>query len=334
MTSERTQTQPTAVPESRQGDERIVQPVARLDPQLVKELSQLRPWITVAHIAREWLFILAPIILCIQYWSLWLYVAVVIWIGARQHALGILMHEGTHYRITKNRLLNELIGHVFLAFPTLGSMSGFRATHFAHHRSPNTEDDPDWTYRHGEEWRFPKSRVALYWMLIRDALGINSAEYPKLGRRYASAAHHSKWISLGRITSYVVVLGVFYHFRLLWAVGLFWFVPFLTSHKIIMRIRNISEHHGGPEIGGHPYRETRTTIPSWWERLLIAPLNVNYHLEHHLFPSVPFYNLPRVHQELLKNDTFRNSAYITQTYRGVLRECQGLDRPQGTSTPG
>lgn len=125
MTSERTQTQPTAVPESRQGDERIVQPVARLDPQLVKELSQLRPWITVAHIAREWLFILAPIILCIQYWSLWLYVAVVIWIGARQHALGILMHEGTHYRITKNRLLNELIGHVFLAFPTLGSMSGF-----------------------------------------------------------------------------------------------------------------------------------------------------------------------------------------------------------------
>lgn len=324
----------TTVPESGRKDEPIVQRVERVDPQLVKELSQLRPWITIAYIAREWLFILVPILLCIQYWNPVFYLAVVIWIGARQHALGILMHEGTHYRITKNRVLNELIGHVFLAFPTLGTMSGFRATHFAHHRSPNTEDDPDWTYRHGEEWRFPKSRMALYGMLIRDALGFNSAEYPKLGRRYAAAARHSIWITLGRIVSYVVVLGIFYHFRLLWAVGLYWAVPFLTTHKIIMRIRNISEHHGGPEYGDHPYRETRTTIPSWWERLLIAPLNVNYHLEHHLCPSVPFYNLPRLHQELLKNDVFRQSAYITQTYRGVLRECQGLDRPVGITKRG
>ncbi|MDH3716834.1 MAG: fatty acid desaturase family protein [Planctomycetota bacterium] len=305
-------------------DELVVQPPEKLDPQLVKELSRLRPWIPIAYIAREWLFILAPIIICIHYWHPLLYVAVVVWIGSRQHALGVLLHEATHYRVTKNRFLNELIGHVFLAFPTLASMSGFRATHFAHHRAPNTDDDPDWTYRLNDEWHFPKSRLALAWLLIRDAIGLNTLEYPKLGRRYADAVGQSAWIKLARICSYLVVFAIFWHFRLLWAVGMYWFVPYLTAHKVILRIRSISEHHGGPEIGGHPYRETRTTIPSWWERILISPLNVNYHLDHHLYPSVPFYNLPKLHRALQKCDKFRDTAYITQTYCGVLRECRGI----------
>jgi fatty acid desaturase len=29
-----------------------------------------------------------------------------------------------------------------------------------------------------------------------------------------------------------------------------------------------------------------------------APKQVNYHLEHHLYPSIPFYYLPRVHAVL------------------------------------
>ena len=28
------------------------------------------------------------------------------------------------------------------------------------------------------------------------------------------------------------------------------------------------------------------------------PHKVNYHIEHHLYPSVPFYNLPECHREM------------------------------------
>ena len=36
-------------------------------------------------------------------------------------------------------------------------------------------------------------------------------------------------------------------------------------------------------------RSIRANLP---ERLLIAPLLIHYHFEHHLLPGVPYYNLP------------------------------------------
>ena len=36
----------------------------------------------------------------------------------------------------------------------------------------------------------------------------------------------------------------------------------------------------------------------WWERLLIAPNCVNYHMEHHLLITVPHYNLRAMHERL------------------------------------
>ena len=47
-------------------------------------------------------------------------------------------------------------------------------------------------------------------------------------------------------------------------------------------------------------KNTRTTTARWWERLLIAPNCVNFHLEHHLLPTVPHYNLRRMHRMLRK----------------------------------
>jgi fatty acid desaturase len=69
------------------------------------------------------------------------------------------------------------------------------------------------------------------------------------------------------------------------------------------------------------FRESRTTYPTILERLLLGTNNINYHLDHHLYPSVPFYNLPALHDSLLKTKDFRENAHITTTYLGVLREC-------------
>jgi fatty acid desaturase len=40
--------------------------------------------------------------------------------------------------------------------------------------------------------------------------------------------------------------------------------------------------------------------PAWLE-WLIFPHHVNYHIEHHLYASVPHYHLPALHKELQKN---------------------------------
>ncbi len=44
-------------------------------------------------------------------------------------------------------------------------------------------------------------------------------------------------------------------------------------------------------------------------------------MEHHLYPSVPFYNLAKLHKKLMESEQFRNNAHITHSYFGVLQEC-------------
>ena len=47
--------------------------------------------------------------------------------------------------------------------------------------------------------------------------------------------------------------------------------------------------------------------------------NLNYHLEHHLFPGVPWYNLPRLHA-LLADEYRRAGAFAHRSYLGFLWE--------------
>ena len=59
------------------------------------------------------------------------------------------------------------------------------------------------------------------------------------------------------------------------------------------------------------------------ERIFVAPKNVNYHIEHHFFPSVPFYRLPELHAILMSKPGYREGAHVTRTYWGVLEESVG-----------
>jgi fatty acid desaturase/nitrite reductase/ring-hydroxylating ferredoxin subunit len=58
----------------------------------------------------------------------------------------------------------------------------------------------------------------------------------------------------------------------------------------------ITQHAGLREDVLDHRLNTRTVYMNPVFRFLY--LNMNYHLEHHLFPAVPYYNLPQLHQEL------------------------------------
>jgi fatty acid desaturase len=75
-----------------------------------------------------------------------------------------------------------------------------------------------------------------------------------------------------------------------------------------------------------PLRNTRTTLATWWERLLLAPNRVNYHLEHHLLMTVPHYKLPRLHR-LLDERGLLDGALVTRGYRAVL--ARAASKPEG-----
>jgi fatty acid desaturase len=99
---------------------------------------------------------------------------------------------------------------------------------------------------------------------------------------------------------------------------LLWGVPLLTIMNFFNRLRTTAEHLGAPWT--HELNSTRTVIPTWLERMTVAPMCISYHLEHHLFPSVPGRNLRSLHELLMQDDEFRSKAHITHSYAGVIRE--------------
>lgn len=307
------------------------QPVADwhspVPPEVIRRLSVLRPVRTLAHIALEWCLVAAAIALSMRLWQ-WNvyagavgYVAAVVWIGARQHAIAILMHESAHYRLFRNRTWNDLLGELLVSLPILVCMRAYRRLHFAHHRAPNTVDDPDWMLRLKRDWQFPKTRGELFRLFARDFLALNLLDELEFFGRYGHRkGQKPEWLDLAGLAFFVTLMVVLTRYSLWLEYFAYWIVPLMTWLKVAVRLRTIGEHYALEY--DHIFRQTRTTYPSLIERLLIAPKNIAYHLDHHLYPSVPFYNLPELHQELLKHDEFRRQAHLTPTYARVLEECR------------
>jgi len=78
-------------------------------------------------------------------------------------------------------------------------------------------------------------------------------------------------------------------------------------------------------VSEHPYHlameeefATQHVRGSFLERFCIAPLNINYHIAHHLFPATPFYRLPQVHRRLLQSAVYREQADSYENYLGPI----------------
>jgi len=300
---------------------RVATPI-KLSKEQLHALSEVNPFISTCHILLEWTAVVLAITLCHRYWNPVLYLASVAFIGARQHALLILMHDGTHYRLFRNRSLNDWVTEVLLAWPHLVTMRSYRDNHLAHHNYVNTERDPDWLRKKDNaEWHFPQSARSLLGIFLRDLIGIGGINLIRLASSLSSAAKvPSKAFARIRLAFYVTVISGLFVAGCGKDLLLYWVVPFFTWLVFIMRVRSIAEHFAIEGKSGI-YAQTRTTHAGLLARLFVAPKNVNYHIEHHFFPSVPFYRLPQLHSLLMSNVEFARSAHVTQSYGKMLLEC-------------
>ena len=241
------------------------------------------------------------------------------------------MHEGSHWRLLKHRPLNDIASNLFLAFP-LGLATGvYRRFHFAHHRLTLTDEDPELAllYRPDRTMRWPKSRRGLLVWFVKDLTGLHVlvmlrwlgqlSIYQKLFRASARGGPDRGeriWF-IGFTLVVVVGLTLFDAWDLF---VLLWLIPQVTVFWATTRMRVLSEHMCAPNT--HELNATRSTVPTLLDRLFIAHVHFTYHLEHHLFPSVPHYNLPELHRRLMEDPEFRNRALIAHGYfslsHGVL----------------
>ena len=76
-----------------------------------------------------------------------------------------------------------------------------------------------------------------------------------------------------------------------------WFLPLCTVLQALLRFRAICEH-GAVSDQKSPLLAARTNLGPGWLLWFLFPYNVNYHIEHHLYPAIPHYNLPACHHAL------------------------------------
>lgn len=296
----------------------------RLDPDQLRRLSVLHPAVSSFHIFAEWVSILAAGWLGWRYWNPWFYPLAVAFIGARQHGLLVLMHDGTHYRLFRSRLLNDWVTELALAWPLLVvTMRDYRRNHFPHHRHLNTARDPDWVRKQTAEWSFPMRPARLAWLLFQDLVGIGFLKFVATARRVRAATTPEPGSGVLRAVRWglFAVMGVVLTVWGLWAPFLLlWVVPFVTWMQFVFHVRSIAEHFAVRGPTG-VYAETRTVLTGWLDDLFGVSKNVNYHLEHHLYPSVPFYRLPELHGLLMERESYRRHAHVTRGYWRVFGEC-------------
>jgi fatty acid desaturase len=288
----------------------------------IRELSKTSALSSLYHIFSQWLLLVAAITLCQRFWHPLLYVVVVAFIGARQHALLVLMHEGTHYRLFRSKRLNDWLAELFLAWPLLIELRSYRRNHLAHHQHLNTNRDPDWMRKSRDpKWRFPKRPRELASMLLADLFGLGALGLVQLFRSLSQRdADLPRTLAIAKLMFYAGAAAGIACAGMTEAFLLYWVVPYSTWLIVIMHVRSIAEHFAINQREG-VFKQVRTTRAGWLARLFVAPENVNYHLEHHLFPSVPCYRLPELHGLLWSDAGFRASAHVTRSYIGVLREC-------------
>lgn len=298
----------------------------------VRTLSSLSNVRALLAIVRQWGIISLSIGLAIfiGHWAAYLLAFIII--ASRQHALGVLMHEASHYRLLSNRILNDWIGDLFLALPLMMSLNRWRFEHLRHHRFTNTNKDPYWCdFQADKVWAWPKKPSEATWILIRDIVGLNIPSIIKAGRRWSPFPEHFskrglllplRAVDRVRMYLFIIILAAVLWVTHGWEILAFlWILPLLTLGFSFIRIRTIGEHLGLP--GRHELDSTRHIDGTWIEKLCICPLNINYHIAHHLFPSVPYYKLPELQRLLMKNDRFKNTAYMKSSYLGLKKGTLG-----------
>jgi fatty acid desaturase len=251
-------------------------------------------------------------------------------IGTRQLGLAVVMHESAHHTLFSNRRLNDFVGNWLAGYPIYLSADMYRTHHLEHHAKTWTEGDPDLPLA----TPFPVSSASMARKVARDLLGITGLKQLIGTTVLVFRVCRGKQVDAGtlplrleRRAAIRMVIGTVATncalFAVLAALGhpmlyLLWFAAWMTTNKLVARIRSIAEHAVVPDPT-HPIGQTRTVRAGWLERLFIAPNQVQYHLEHHLLMTVPHYNLPRFH-EMLRERGVLEEACIADNYAQVLRQ--------------
>lgn len=280
---------------------------------------------------RAWALTVLPFVLMCLLLARWPH-SIVLWVltalvtGFVQNALGLLMHEGSHYFFHRSKKASDIWCDMLVCLPIFNTVQGYRTPHAEHHRSSGEDTDPYYLL-YGSYTTFGH----LLGQFLLDLAGFSAVErfFGRYGAEGGGKAAKSNpayalpsflLIQLGLWSLLFWITGQWYAWFVLWV------APLMTIAILVNRFRTIVEHYPG-FLG---IKVNRSSLTGWVEYLCVAPYGYGHHLEHHLMPQVPYYDLGFVHRFLAPHVEYSENEVATQgylsTFRRLMREMREMEK--------
>lgn len=256
----------------------------------VAALRRLKPWrraLDLAGFPLLWAAGAALVVLGVRTpgWQGWAlqgagFVAAVVALNAFM----LLMHEGMHQLLFRGRGAN-LWATRAMATPLTISATAYFVLHHRHHRYLGMEGDPD-DYRNYAKGK--RARWLMHWTRLTLGAFLYTPVIPFSAWPHATAQERRR--ILGECGVILAMAFAAFAFFPLQPLLVAWVLPGIAV-GYITAVRVFSQH--GLTDMKDAYLSSRTILLDRVSAFLM--LYENYHLEHHVFPDVPSYNLPRLH---------------------------------------
>jgi fatty acid desaturase len=261
--------------------------------------------------------------LCFLTWGTWWAVPSFIVYGVLYGFAGMSRwHEAGHGTMFKTEWMNETVYQI-ASFMAFFPATAVRWSHFRHHSDTIIVGrDPEiWSTR-PPAWKsifmqffFLEGGLANLKMLIRNCFGKMNTDV----KEYVPASEYRKVFWEARIWILIllgVVAACIYTKSVLPAM-LVGIIPSLYGFWPV-HLTALTQHVGFNEDVLDHRLNTQTCYTNFIVRFLYN--NMNYHIEHHMFPMVPYHALPKIH-EAMKSDSPAPTKSLT---RALIRSLSAM----------
>lgn len=232
--------------------------------------------------------------------------------AASLHGISLFTHEAVHGVLARRRWLNHLLGAI-CAWPVLQNFAAYRVLHLRHHASTGAAGDPD----HFENYTRRRWLVyAMHWGRLLAGYPAYLLAIPVLAFRQGTNRDRFA-LSLEVLAAASLLTAACLWLPTAWIVH-GWLIPMIVINTMV-NMRGMSQHTLLADADD-VVRGTRTILGTPISRFFMC--NENFHLEHHLYPGVPWYRLPALHAALRPQLDALGAPFIP-TYRSFVYDFVG-----------
>jgi fatty acid desaturase len=263
-------------------------------------------------------YVVIVLAISLFYHSFWFYPLSLCLIGSRQRALATILHEASHNALTKNSKLNRWFGTYLSGYLIFQTWQSYRKTHvYNHHvRLGDPMSDPDLKHYISSGLFDEPSRSRFIWkFFIRPFVCLNVVTTLKylLVNRLLAEKDKSEYLKMGLSLAALITVGTYltdWKFFFL-----FWLIPYLTTFQIFTWFIELAEHYPIVQSASCDLYASRNRFSHPVEAFFTSIHGENFHLVHHLFPAVPFWNLKKAHSILLQDPDY---ARVNARMGGII----------------